>query len=193
MSSAPLFGFAGRTQQDPERRIGRAAKLLGQDRGDLGRPQELVLDVDQALRSPERAQVGLENAEIAARDRPVDALRHRPDDLHVELARRVGARDRRELLAGHLMPAHAEVLGDVGDRRALDPSADVVPADSRPRNVLARVVAVARLRRQIDSADESNAVVDHDRLLVVTVKRPFLRVEPAVDPRVLASVGRASP
>ncbi len=46
------------------------------------------------------------------------------------------------------------------------------------------VVAVAGLRGEIDPADERDAVVDHDRLLVVAVQRPFLRIERALDLRV---------
>src|SRR4029077_5810771 len=121
-----------------------ASELLDQDGGDLRRPQELVYEIDQPRRSLDGAHVGLENAEIAARDRPVDALRDRPDDLHIELTGRVCSCGRRKLAAGPLTPTHAEVLGDVGDRGALDPSADVVPADSRPCNVLTRVVTIAR-------------------------------------------------
>jgi hypothetical protein len=47
--------------------------------------------------------------------------------------------------------------------------------------VLARVEPVTGLRREVDAPDERNAVVDHDRLLVVAMHRPLLRVEPAFD------------
>ena len=75
------------------------------------------------------------------------------------------------------------MLRDVGDRRALDARADVVPADVRARRVVAPVEAVARLGGEVDAADERDAVVDDDRLLVVAVHRPLLRVERALDLR----------
>ena len=46
------------------------------------------------------------------------------------------------------------------------------------------VVPVSRLRGQVDAADECHLVVDHDGLLVVTVQRPFLGIERALDPGV---------
>ena len=105
-----------------------------------------------------------------------------------------------EGLPGDLVPAHAEVLGDVADRRAFDARATVVPADVGARWMVTRVVAVARFGREIDSADEGDSVVDDDRLLVMAVHRPFLRVERALDLRVLdqlvahlANVGSGRP
>ena len=52
------------------------------------------------------------------------------------------------------------------------------------RRVVASVETVARLRRQVDAADERDPVVDHDRLLVVAVHRPLLGIERALDARV---------
>jgi hypothetical protein len=43
------------------------------------------------------------------------------------------------------------------------------------------VEAIAGFRGQVDSADEGDAVVDHDRLLVVAVHRPLLRIERAAN------------
>ena len=54
----------------------------------------------------------------------------------------------------------------------------------RARRMLGRVEAVAGLGGEIDAADERDPVVDHDRLLVMAVHRPLLRVELALDPRV---------
>jgi hypothetical protein len=42
---------------------------------------------------------------------------------------------------------------------------------------------IAGFRGQVDSADEGDAVVDDDRLLVVAVHRPLLRIERAADLR----------
>ena len=50
--------------------------------------------------------------------------------------------------------------------------------------MVVRIEAIAGFRGQIDSADERDAVVDHDRLLVVAVQRPFFRVQPELDPGV---------
>ena len=77
------------------------------------------------------------------------------------------------------------MLGHVGDGRTLDPSGRVVPADGAACRMLAGVEAIAGLRREVDSADEGDAIIDHDRLLVVTVQRAFLRVEAALDPGLL--------
>ncbi len=79
------------------------------------------------------------------------------------------------------MPTHAEVLCNVPDGGTLDSRADVVPAHARTRRMVIGVVAVARLRGDIDAADKRDAVVDHDRLFVVAVQGPFLRVERAFD------------
>ena len=56
---------------------------------------------------------------------------------------------------------------------------------ARARRVMARVESVAGLRGEVDAADERDAVVDHDRLLVMAMHRPLLRVERALDARVL--------
>ena len=91
------------------------------------------------------------------------------------------AASRGEPFAGDLVPAHVEVVGDVGDGRAFDPRADVVPADGGARGMVTGVEAVAGFGCQVDAADEGDAVVDHDRLLVVAMQRPFVRVERALD------------
>ena len=52
--------------------------------------------------------------------------------------------------------------------------------------MLAQVVPVAGLVREVDPADEGDPVVDDDRLLVVAVNRPLARIELALDPRALA-------
>src|SRR5512132_2347876 len=84
-------------------------------------------------------------------------------------------------LAAHPPPAHPEGLCDVGDRRARDARARVVPADLAASAMATAVEAIAGFRGKVDSADEGDAVVDHDRLLVVAVHRPLLRIERAAD------------
>ena len=76
------------------------------------------------------------------------------------------------------------MLADVGDHGPLHPRAGVVPADVRARRVVVPVETVARLGGEVDPADERDAVVDDDRLLVVAMHRPLLRVERALDLRV---------
>ena len=95
-----------------------------------------------------------------------------------------GGSHRGERLTRHLAPPHPEMLSHVGDHRPLDARAGVVPADVRPRRMVVPVETVARLGGEVDPADERDAVVDDDRLLVVAVHRPLLRVERALDLRV---------
>ncbi len=75
------------------------------------------------------------------------------------------------------------MLGDVGDDRAFEPNARVVPAHAPARPVVAVVESPAGERREVDAADEGDAVVDDHELLVVAVHRPLLRVEPGLDAR----------
>ena len=77
------------------------------------------------------------------------------------------------------------MLADIRDRRSLDAGRDVVPADRGAGGVLAAVEAVTCLRGQVDATHEGDTIVDDDRLLVVTVKRPLPRVETAFDPGLL--------
>jgi len=58
--------------------------------------------------------------------------------------------------------------------------------------MVAGVVAVAGLRREIDAADEGDPVVNDDRLLVVAVHRTLVRVECDLRLRMVDQGGRAS-
>ena len=131
----------------------------------------------------ESPQVRLEDPEVPIRDRLIDPLWHCPDDLELSLADRLLGDRWRKILACDFVPAHPEVLGNVHDGGPFDASAGVVPAYCRPCRVIARVVAVAGLRGEIDATDERHPVVDHDRLLVVAVHRPLMRVEATLDLR----------
>ena len=75
------------------------------------------------------------------------------------------------------------MFGDVRDDRPAQESGGVVPAERAVRDVRARVEAVTTERRQVDAADERDAVVHEHELLVVTVHRSLLRVEPEADLR----------
>ena len=78
------------------------------------------------------------------------------------------------------MPRH------IGDHRTFEAGAHVVPADLRPCDVRGAVEAVSTLGREVDAADERDAIVDHDRLLVMAVQRPLPRVEATLDRIALA-------
>src|SRR2546423_970347 len=53
-----------------------------------------------------------------------------------------------------------------------------MPAESRAIRMLARVVAIAGVARQIDPAREGHALVHDDDFLVVAMQRALARVEP---------------
>ena len=74
------------------------------------------------------------------------------------------------------------MLRDVGDCGALDAHRDVVPADDTSRRVILAVVGIPSVEREVDASDEGDAVVDHDRLLVMAVHEADAGVELAVDP-----------
>ena len=62
------------------------------------------------------------------------------------------------------------MLGDVLDGWAFDADGCVVPADAAAGTVIRGVVRVAAVEREVDSADEGDSIVDHDRLFVVAVR-----------------------
>ena len=76
------------------------------------------------------------------------------------------------------------MLGHVLHRRALDARRDVVPADAAARAMVRRVVGIAAVDREVDPADVCDPVVDHDHLLVMTVRGAGARVERRLDLRV---------
>jgi hypothetical protein len=82
------------------------------------------------------------------------------------------------------------VLGDIGHGGPFDAGGGVVPTDVRAWLVLVRVIPVTGFGGQIDPTDEGDAIVDHDRLFVMTVKRAFRVVErvPPPDPGQTARV-----
>jgi hypothetical protein len=71
---------------------------------------------------------------------------------------------RRHVFARDLVPAHVEVVGDVGDGRPFDPRADVVPTDRGARRMVVGVEAVAGFRGQVDAADNAFKIHFGDRL-----------------------------
>ena len=68
------------------------------------------------------------------------------------------------------MPAQTEVLRDVRDSGPFDTHCRVVPADPAASDVIRCVPRIATVEGQVDAPHESDLSVDHDRLLVVTVR-----------------------
>jgi hypothetical protein len=159
------------------------AQLVGQDRDDLRRPQELVLQVDEAARGAQRADVALEDAKVAARDAVVHVLGHRTHDLHRAIAGRGWRRRLLDVLVAVLPPAQREVVVHILDRRAGDARGHVVPAQPPPGRMRIPVVAIAAEVGHVDPTHERELAVDRDRLLVVAVKRMLARIGLALDSR----------
>src|SRR5436190_3107040 len=178
----PVHRVRGEQDDEPEL-VGRwVSQLLCQYRDKLRRPEELALEIDEALCRAQGTDVALEEPEVAAGHAGVDVVRDRAHDLN---RRRADLRRRRRLeqLAGRLLPAEREVRGDVRRRRAFDPCRCVMPADSSGRQVCRRVEAVAAEVRQVEPADERDPPVEDHELLVVAVHRSLPVVESARDSR----------
>jgi len=107
----------GQEDDDAEVVARRLAQLVLEDPDDLRRPQELVLEVDQVLGLAQRADVALEDRELAAREHPVGALRHRAGELHRRVAGGRKALGDLQRLPGGRLPAQGEVRGDVAHDR----------------------------------------------------------------------------
>jgi hypothetical protein len=75
------------------------------------------------------------------------------------------------------------VLGNISYRGALEAGAGIVPAHARASRMPIGVEAITRLRGEIDSADERHSIIDDNRLFVMAVHRPFLRIQCALDLR----------
>ena len=178
-----VVGLRREDDHDPELVARRVAQLVREQVDDLGRPQELVLEVHEPLRTADRAHVALEDPEVPGGDGVVHALGDRPDDLDGVLAgrgRRVGRPLQR--LAGQLAPAQREVIVHVGDRRPAQAGADVVPAEAPARWMVARVEAIARVIGHVDATHERDLAVDDHRLFVVAMEGMLARVGLAADP-----------
>lgn len=96
------------------------------------------------------------------------------------LAGRLRHRRLAELLTRDLGPAQPEVRRDVVHRRSFEPAGRVVPADAVADRMVTPVEAAAGVVRQVDPADERDAVVHDDELFVVAVHRPLEVVERAL-------------
>jgi hypothetical protein len=126
---------------------------------------------------------------VAAGASLVDVLRNGSDDLQLDRPDLLGWTGRGQILLCHLLPPKAEVGGDVCDGGAAETGRDVMPADLRPSGMRSRVEAVTVLGSEVHPTDKRNAVVDDDRLLVVTVERPLEAVERTANARLLQLAG----
>src|SRR5581483_6790393 len=157
---------------------------------DLGRPEELALEVHHPLRRAKCPHVRLEDPEVTLRNGVVDVVRDGSHELGAYTARELGRRGMRGTLpAGDLAPAQRDVRSDVADERPFDARRGVVPAHASARRVCARVDAIAAEPSQVDPADVGDASVDDHELLVVTVHRPLARVECQLDLRAAHELG----
>ena len=174
----------GRQQQD-QAKVGRrrVCELVAQGGDDLGGPEELVLQVDEAPRAANGAQVRLENAKAAVGGAGVATLRDRGHKLRLDVAGGRGVDDG-QALAGHLAPAQGQVGGHVAHYGAVQLAGHVVPAAHPAVGVLGGVEAVERVVGQVDAAHEGDLTVDHDDLFVVGVQRTLAVVERHADVRV---------
>ena len=170
VSSWPLLALCGSRTTTRKSSLGGLRSLRLEDVDDLGRPQELVLEVDQVLGAAQRAGVGLEDRELAAGEHAVGALGDGADELHGRVALRRHGLGELERLAADGLPAQREVGGDVARRSGLG-AGSTRRASRSPLlvRVLVGVVAVAGERGQVDPADERELVVDDHELLVVAV------------------------
>ena len=75
------------------------------------------------------------------------------------------------------------MLRNISYGGAFEARARIVPAHARARRMLIGVEAITRLRGEIDAADERHAVIDDNRLFVMAVHRPFVRIKCALDLR----------
>ena len=75
------------------------------------------------------------------------------------------------------------MLRHVTHGRPFDPHRDVVPADAAPGAVIRCVVGIAAVECEVDASDVRDPVVDHDRLLVMAVRRSRAGIERGPDLR----------
>ena len=85
VGAAVRLGGKDKEQAKAGRR--RPVQLLAQHGKDLGRPEELVLQVDKVLRGAQAAQVGLEDSKFSTGKLPVHAVGNRPHDLYLDVSR----------------------------------------------------------------------------------------------------------
>ena len=111
----------------------------------------------------------------------VHAVRHGAHHLELHVAGPRRGSSGRDDLTGDRLPSEREVRGNVRHRRPGDARRHVVPADRAPGLMARSIPAIAIEGGEVDAPDVRDPVVDHDRLLVVTVHRPLARIQGALD------------
>jgi hypothetical protein len=160
-----VVGLGRQHDDDPQAVARRTAQLLGEHSDDLGRPEELGLQVHQLAGRAKRPHVGLQDPEGPIAKPVVDMLGNRAQQLDRRVSGAHRRRDRGQLLARHLRPAQIEVLGDVGDDRAAKFRAGIVPAEPPAGRMSRGVPAIAPLataranssRRRVGGSARSSA------------------------------------
>ena len=170
VSSAPVFGFAGSSSTSRKSSDGGRRSFSAQDLRDLGRPEELVLQVDERPRRAQRTEVRVEDPELPARHRRVDALGNGADDLDRAAAGMPAASGRargaRRSPRRQRMRKCAATSATAGPSRRAATSCQ--PSVARAMWWwLSNRSPPSRLRSMPPTIRD--AVVDHDRLLVVAV------------------------
>ncbi len=173
----------------PERVRWRPPEQIGEDLDDFARPEELVLEIHQGASRSKCPHVRLQDREVAEREAAVEVFGHGPRDLHGEVTRGRGGPGRREPLAGHLLPAHPEVAGDIFDDRPLRQHGRVVPAGAAPDRMTSAVETVAVEVGEVDPADKRLTAVDDHELLVMTVHRSLATIGCDVKSRAIGQLG----
>ena len=175
MSSPPVFGLAGSTRSSRKSGSGGLASLSRSTRGDLGRPEELVLEVDESLARHGAREGRTRGCGSRRAGSPCRSARAR--------CARSGARSPPASSIGATGASASPVTSCQRMRKcsATSPTAGpAILAHASCQPTFARagwsvgVVAVAGFRGEVDTADEGDAIVDHDRLLVVAVQRSFV-------------------
>ena len=118
-------------------------KFVAQHLQDFRRPEELVLEVDQALGSAKSPQVGLENSKITLGDLRIHVVRNGADQLHLDVTGRRRGGDRGKRLPRRCPPAHGEVFGDVPHGGPRQPRRHVMPTDGASIRMMRLVPAIA--------------------------------------------------
>jgi hypothetical protein len=102
--------MCGQQHDDAEVVARRLAQLAREDRDELRRPEELALEIDEALRRAQRAHVALGDGELSERQSLVYALGHGAHELRLHTARpRRGPVRLRRSVVGKLPPPLEEM------------------------------------------------------------------------------------
>ena len=133
-------------------------QLLAEDRNHLPTPEELILEIDEAAGASQRADVGLEDAEVAAWHRFVGSFRHGADHLDPAVAGVRGRVHTGEVLSGRGLPAHREMGADIRNRGTCELCCRVMPPE-RAASVVGGDPSRRSPARAVRSMPPTNATV----------------------------------